>query len=307
MEQLIERINNTNGLEEIARNINKPKHFNECLFKTNQFPFLNEYIEEYIKVHGIGCCTSASFIFACAFSNDTSTGEIVRILLKHNIDVNCRMNGSWTALMFTARHLRSTSSEETLKILLDHGADINARTDYGRTSLMFASTFSRTTSSLNAVKILLDHNADANIRDICGTTALMLSLSDESDENTIDLLLEHGSNINLKDNDGNTVVMRNIIAQGRSVENLVKLMKYNPNLNLKNNDNLDCYSLAFIYPNLNNGRSVIDILLPTRLKFMNKIKLYKNKRKFQLHKSPLGDYKNFPNKIISFSFIISYL
>ena len=61
------------------------------------------------------------FMFAAANSNDRDGESIIRMFIDANVDINCRDDNGWTALMHTVNKQKST--EATVKMLIDAGAD----------------------------------------------------------------------------------------------------------------------------------------------------------------------------------------
>ena len=59
---------------------------------------------------------------------------------------------NWTALMFACRFSNTTSSLDTVKLLLERGAYVNLKTNDGYTALMIAVRSSNIGSSLETVK-----------------------------------------------------------------------------------------------------------------------------------------------------------
>jgi ankyrin repeat protein len=93
--------------------------------------------------------------------------EVVKVLLKHKIDVEARDAKGWTALHLAAQENRSIAIE----LLFEAGADIEAKTPDGHTALHLGIQF----ISKDAVSTLLKCKADINAKTIDGLTALELA------------------------------------------------------------------------------------------------------------------------------------
>jgi hypothetical protein len=131
------------------------------------------------------------------YASTSENPEVVHFLLGQHADVNARLGGGPTALLYAA--MRSTDAEAKIALMLiDAGANVNVRTDYdseyeekkpspgkgaagvtasfalnpalqrpGWTPLMYAAKSGRT----DVIRALLNHRADASIRDSHGLTA----------------------------------------------------------------------------------------------------------------------------------------
>ena len=128
-------------------------------------------------------------------ASDAGHVKIVRLLLKHGVDVDIRGMWDQTPLQFAS----DAGRLEVVKLLLGHNADANSKDEYGWTSLFHAIS----KGHLDVVRQLLDHGAHVNIQDNTGgrTPLHVAFLRDKPQSNKIvSLLLERGANPNARDN-----------------------------------------------------------------------------------------------------------
>ncbi|NCG57103.1 MAG: hypothetical protein GWP35_09400 [Proteobacteria bacterium] len=85
---------------------------------------------------------------------NSSTPEIVPLLLEKGAEVNARDTDGFTPLMWAAR----SSTPEIVQLLLEKGADVNARTTGGFTPLMVAAGNSKGKSA-EIKQLLIDAGA----------------------------------------------------------------------------------------------------------------------------------------------------
>ena len=181
-------------------------HLHKCVMKTKKYPFLNEYIDEYLKLFPkeidiISHNGATALILACANFKTSSTKETIEILLKHKANVNFQChNDKGTALYFAIYYAKENNSK-IVKILLKYGADINLQNKSGWTPLSIASCFLNVWCTTKTIEILLKYNPDVNVQDVCGGTVLMYAIEyfkNNDSKCVIKMLLKHNADINLK-------------------------------------------------------------------------------------------------------------
>lgn len=282
-------------------------HLHKCVMRTNEFPFLNKYINEFLKLYPkvINRKNQRGFtalMLAAINSNDKSTEKTVKILLKHKAKIDLQHEYGWTALMCTAFYSRTLSSEKTVKLLLKHGANVNIRDKNGFTALILATCQSGQHSTENTVRMLLKYGADINMQSNDGETALMCPIndSDTSTQQTIKILLDHNPNVNMQDRKGKTALMHIFEKQMDDKIDMVRLLlKHNADIHIKNRNDEDVISIAFDDENLN--RNIINILLPNRTAFVGAVKY---KKIVNITKVEFGDFKINCGRIDNFHDII---
>lgn len=132
-----------------------------------------------------------------------------------------------------------------------------------------------------------------NLQDRMGNTMLILSIinvTKGSSKETVKMLLENGANVNIQNNSGYTALMYTIMNYGNIILNITDIesfiyamfyifqdklteivdmiLKYNPNVKLQNKYGDTVISIASNFLASINGKSMIDILTPTRKKFI---------------------------------------
>lgn len=121
---------------------------------------------------------------ALMYAADTGEAKIVAELLRHNANVNLRLDSGFSALLYAA----SRPPSEIVAALLAKGADVQAHTREGTTALMFAAQAGQTEN----VRLLLAKGADLHAIDLRTQTALFLATEYHREE-IIQLLLAAGA------------------------------------------------------------------------------------------------------------------
>src|SRR6266702_4684703 len=121
--------------------------------------------------------------------------QIVRLLLRHGVDVDARDYASCTPLGFASQ----SGHRDTVQCLIDHGADVNLKGDDHNTPLTLAAF----NGHIDVVRVLLEHNANVNSQDDHSRTPLHDAICGDDPKGdyprVVRLLLEHGANTNARD------------------------------------------------------------------------------------------------------------
>ena len=192
----------------------KYPHLHKCVILTKEFPQLNEYIDEYLKLYS-NTINNKDFggrtplILASMYSNYYSSDETVEILLKHNADINFQNNKGQTALMLSCQSSNVKSTVKTVTVLLKYGANVNMQDKKGYTALMFCSSSMNITCTTKSLGLLIQHGADVNIQNKRGRTALILTIQTLTMSKNLDkikMLIKNKADINIKDINGVSAV-----------------------------------------------------------------------------------------------------
>lgn len=278
--------------------INKELHLFKSVITTAECSLLNEYIDEYLIMYPnlINCRTVRNMtplIMATANSNTESTNETIEILLRRGANVHLQDEKGCSPLMIAA----SKCEKETVNLLLKYGSNVNMKDISGKTSLFYAIIALDCDKNIETIKILLDHGADVNIMDNNGFTALMFVEYGLNSFQTIKLLLDCGYNVNLQDKEGYTAFMHAIEVTSINSDVINLFMKYGANINLKNKYGENVITKAFKIAKTVNGKSSLDIILPNRKLFIEKVCV--NKRKIAVNRSLFWKFGLCDFKIIS--------
>lgn len=302
-------------------------YLHKCVLQTKKFPFLNQHIDDYLKLNpeqinirnSIGM---TALILASECSNKRSSEETVRILLKHKADVNIQDNSGRTALIYSSMYSKTRSTNDTVHLLLESCAKVNITDNNGRHALIHASRNTKLNATIEIVKILLENGSEVNLQDENGYHALLSSILyfKYSTEETIDILLKYGSDVNMRNRSGETAL---IILSINKNDNLIKkLINFGANPNVADKSNFTALSYSIVIENyecvknlLENGADVDSInrgqnqitfainsirfnaklykmLLPNREIFIKKMLLYqKIIYKSELFKFHYSDFK----------------
>ncbi|QTF48964.1 putative ankyrin repeat protein [Acanthamoeba polyphaga mimivirus] len=147
-----------------------------------------------------------ALMIASAMSNDWSSIDTVKLLLKYGADVNIKNNSGMTALMVSASRSATHSSDETVELLINNGANVNDKDEDEWTPLMFV-VYANTKSQISTIKLLLKYGADIYCESINKRNCLhliCLKEDNEDDYETLDLLINQGLNVNSLNCQGKT-------------------------------------------------------------------------------------------------------
>ena len=144
------------------------EHLHECIINVKKYSFLNEYIDEYLKIY------------------------------PDNINY---INAKDQTLLILAS---LCPTERTIQILLNHGVNIDQRGKYGRTALMCVIMSTRKLNK--SLKLLIKRTSNINIQDDAGKTALALAVIYKSSDEIVNYLIKYRSNIDQKDKWGDTPI-----------------------------------------------------------------------------------------------------
>jgi len=137
--------------------------------------------------------------------------ELVKLLIKNNVNINQKDNFEYTALMYATinGHL------EIVKLLLENGVNVNEKNNYEYTVLMYATLYAK----LEIIKLLIKNGVNINQKNNCGLSSLILA-SENGHLEIVKLLIDNGANINQKDNNE-----RNALQYAKK-NNQIKIIKY---------------------------------------------------------------------------------
>ncbi|AKI79798.1 putative ankyrin repeat protein [Acanthamoeba polyphaga mimivirus] len=147
-----------------------------------------------------------ALMIASAMSNDWSSIDTVKLLLKYGADVNIKNNSGMTALMLSSNNSATYSSDETVELLINNGANINNKDEDGWTPLMFV-VCENTKSQISTIKLLLKYGADIYCESINKKNCIhliCLKEDGEDDYETLELLINQGLDVNSLNSLGET-------------------------------------------------------------------------------------------------------
>lgn len=123
--------------------------------------------------------------------------DMVKELLKQDIDVNERIETGWTALICVA----AQGYPRIVRLLLDAGANPDMRNLKEITPLMFSARY----GNIEVCQLLLEYGANPDLQDEYGMTALMVSTRFGYID-VAEMLLKAGASINIKDRNNMTAL-----------------------------------------------------------------------------------------------------
>lgn len=171
----------------------------ECIPLTKKYNFLVDLIDKYFELHPKDIDVEIEGYTSLMIAVRIKNIEIIKILLKHNPNLNYQNIDGMTALMYA---VIIPKSAEVVKILLEHGANVNIQNKYKQTAIMFV-MYSSAESIFN---LILNNGANVNLQDHYGITPLMITIKNKATENFIKSLIEHDANINLKTNKNKSAI-----------------------------------------------------------------------------------------------------
>ena len=117
-------------------------HLHACVIKTKKYPFLNEYIDEYLNLYperidyiGRGGYTA---LLISIISFNRSSFETIKILLKHDANVNMRFGKGYVLFLFAVYQAIYCQKVKIIKILVEYNADIELENSIGENAVTIA-------------------------------------------------------------------------------------------------------------------------------------------------------------------------
>lgn len=209
----------SNALQRIYRFNNEEKEYSNILNKyeisfdvkeeninkniKQYFNVRNKRIEELISYGAdINLFTHKKYSLLMKVSGleqNSETNDLVKILIKNNVDVNFIGANKATALSYFTKK----GNREIIKELIEAGADVNLKDKYKESPLRIAIT----REDLEVISKLIDSGADINEKNISGYTPLMQAILQNS-FSVVGLLLSSNVNIdlNIKNKDNQTAL-----------------------------------------------------------------------------------------------------
>lgn len=146
-------------------------HLHKCVNKTVDYTFMDEYVEEYLKLYpeliNVKDKDGKTALMICRFSEKT-----LEILLKHGSDPNIEDKHGNTALIYAARSWYATNQ---VLILLKYGANVKHVSRNKSTALVEVLCHSKLPVDL--IKSLVEHGADLTIKNDFGSTPVSIAFS----------------------------------------------------------------------------------------------------------------------------------
>ena len=266
------------------------------LFNTSRNPFLNDYLDEYLKLFPEKIdeedMEGNTLLIKSAINNSYIPIKTIEIILNHKPNMNLVNAENKSALIYAVKN------PKLVKMLLKHGSE-------PKNILFYAS------KNPKVVQILLDHGSNPNVIDKNGNIVLLSFIHQLGSiknffviSQSITLLLKYGVNINHKNNNGHDALYLccNLYGPNISMDIMIKeLIKYGAKI--------DCYdyvdekgisnTLVDMIIERKNYH-IFNTILPNRKSFICKIK----NRYFDY---PFIDFKIAQININSFYSIIQFL
>lgn len=171
-------------------------HLHKCMYETNRYPFLNEYIHEYLNL----CPEKVDVLCDSGYTPLTiaiilgNSKETIKILLEHGANVNHIDESEFSPLFYL---ISNSDIEDIIGLLIDYGADVKYKLQNGTNILTYLCQ--RSFPSKHNVKIALKQGIDINAVDGEKLSALMnvCFYGEYNLEGVVRLLLKNGANIHL--------------------------------------------------------------------------------------------------------------
>ena len=269
---------------------NKLNHLQKCVLLTNQYPFINNYIQKYLNLYpdiidyqnSIGY---TALMIACLNCKTLSSVETIKILLDNSASLNIKDNNGNTALILSIFKNNNLNSEEAIMYLLEKNANVNLKNKYGCTALTYAIKYNHNnifnmlmlqnpnlylkdkykwsylfyavySNNYDMTLKLLQLNLNVNERNIDSCTPLMYACSISNSYIIAKLLIDNGAYINAKNNINFTALM--YVCQ-YSNENIVRLLlQNNADINIINHNFHNALSISCFH---SDNPKIVELLI----------------------------------------------
>ncbi|MBI5580109.1 MAG: ankyrin repeat domain-containing protein [Deltaproteobacteria bacterium] len=176
---------------------------------------VEKYAEEYLSTHTIEAELIPRKILSYAINQTvidamlseagpvlfravfTGREEVIRELLKKEVDVNERAEHGWTAILAAS----AQGYPRIVRLLLDAGANPDIANLLGITPLMYGAPYRNS----KICQILIEYGANLDLTDVYGMTALMVATL-SGHEGIVQKLIKAGADITIKDRKGRTAL-----------------------------------------------------------------------------------------------------
>ena len=200
--ELINKIKSIDDLKYLFIKNNKCKeHIFKCIGKTNQYPFLNEYINLYFKfnpnkINECNIYRITPLMYSINYNIETS-----KIILKHTPNLELKDNNNNTALFYACVIKNTNELNNMIKLLLDMGVDYNViDVDVNETALF--NLCRNISANIDTYKMFLDKGVDVNHKNKYNKTILnYFCLLNGNKPEIIDLFKQYGYNFTIHDID----------------------------------------------------------------------------------------------------------
>ncbi len=275
---------------------NKRCDLYKCIKAIPDDPLLLEYIDEYLKLNPDLIKAKNSngqtlLVYACI---KVDSEEIIKILLKHNVDVNELDYCNHSAILYlieksskniklllnslninlehkdgltTLMYASQMNEIETVKWLIKHGADINMKDTYGKTALFYLLMAPEQKHTEELIKIFIENGAKVNTQDVYRKTPLMYA--SYFSEVAVRVLLEKGAKVNLRDMNGRTALFYSTM-KSVNYNSTKLLLEHGADIGILNREGKNVLLYSIVQYDHNKKVNSIDVLLPTRRNYIEK-------------------------------------
>ena len=170
-------------------------HLNKCILNVNEYSFLNEYIDLYLKFNPNKINEQRDYykrtpLILSVYKNNEET---FKIILKYTSNINLLDYNNETVLFYVCRLQNTNMMNIIFPLLLNNGIDLNIINNYGETA--FFTLCKNKNANINFYKMFLDRNIDINHKNKYNNTAFHFFILYNNDNNEIiKLFYQYGFN-----------------------------------------------------------------------------------------------------------------
>ena len=209
-------------------------HIHRCILNVPIHPFLNEYINLYLKYNPEKIneqdknLLKTPLMYACDIYDKNS--ETINIILNYSPNLEIKNYVEDTVLLYVCK-MNTKNLNKIIKLLIDKGANVNIINIYFKNTPLHSICMNKC-SDKNTYKLLLKANANPNYKNVYNHKAIIYFIknkSKEDDSTIIDLFIKYGL---IFDNINNNLNYIDYALVNEKIKCLNCIIKYYNNLDI---------------------------------------------------------------------------
>lgn len=158
-----------------------------------------------------------ALLLLCRHYHNDNLIDLVRLLFKSGIDIDCKGNDGWDALSLLCLKYNKNNLIDIIQLLVEHGFDVNCENNDGWNALLLLCRYYDKDNLIVIVQKLIEHGIDVNFKTNNGWNALHILCSVQQNvknlKDTIELLIKNGIETGAKTTDSPNMNARSLLLQ----------------------------------------------------------------------------------------------